>query len=93
MIQPAEDPLHVMVVPAPWPPPPNPNVEDENPEWMDVHGELFMYCWSCETWVPQPQGTAPEAMACQECAAVTAQLAAWDADELEEVPLEAGDSQ
>ena len=91
-IQPPNDPLHIVVPPI-FPPPPNPNVEDETPEWMEVQGELFMYCWACETWVPQHQGTAPEDMTCEECAAVTAQLAAWDVDELEEVPLEAGDSQ
>jgi hypothetical protein len=92
-IQPMNDPLHIVIVPPHFPPPPNPNFEDETPEWMQINGELFMFCYACETWVPQPEGTAPSQMTCQECAAVTAQLAAWDAEEDEELELVAGDSE
>ena len=77
--------------PAPIPTP------DEIPDWkVDAQGALFMYCWACESWIPQAQGTAPILMSCQACNAVTAVLAAWaaaDAAAEEELELEAGDSE
>jgi len=93
-IQPPQDPLHV-VVPFPGPAPINPDLE--LPDWkMDAQGGLWMYCWGCEQWIPQPEGTEPAAMTCQECAAVSAVLGAWTAEDAAaemELELEAGDSQ
>ena len=93
-IQPPNDPLHV-VVPFPGPPPPFPDLD--LPDWKaDDQGGLWMYCWGCELWIPQPQGTEPAEMACQECAAASAVLGAWTAEDAElelELELEAGDSQ
>ena len=93
-VQPAEDPLYV-IVPYPWPAPVNPDLD--LPDWkMDDQGYVFMYCWGCELWILQPQGTAPIDMTCQDCAAVSAVLGAWSAEDAAaelELELEAGDSQ
>ena len=93
-IQPPNDPIHV-IVPYPWPAPVNPDLD--LPDWkMDEYGDLWMFCWSCEQWIPQSQGTAVADMSCQDCAAVSAVLGVWtleDAAAELELELEAGDSQ
>ena len=58
---------------------------------MDGEGYVFMYCWGCEQWIPQVEGTAPMDMTCQDCIAVSAVLGAWTAEDAE-LELVAGDS-
>jgi len=79
------------VLPPPFPAPLNPRLV--LPDWMMWQGQIWMYCWSCEAWVPQAAGTAPILMTCQDCALLFAFAAAADLAEEEELELEAGDSE